>query len=93
MKLAAFQAGVLRQRFQYKSFEPAPINHERTSDDPVINTLLEDANRAVGELNAFSLIVPEIDWFIRMHVAKEAQTAAPAARVAGPFTSQTAHTR
>lgn len=50
------------------------MNHEWIWGDAVINTLLEAANRALGELNAFSLIVPDIDLFIEMHVVKEAQT-------------------
>jgi Fic family protein len=74
MKLETFVAGHLKQRYQYKSFEPVPVNHGWTWEDATINTLLEQANRALGELNAFSLIVPDIDLFIEMHVAKEAQT-------------------
>ncbi|MHB8249730.1 MAG: Fic family protein [Acidithiobacillus sp.] len=74
MKFETFQAGHWQQRYQYKSFEPVPVNHEWFWEDPAINTLLEAANRALGELNAFSLIVPDIDLFIEMHVVKEAQT-------------------
>lgn len=74
MKFETFKAGHWQQRYQYKSFEPIPVNHEWLWEDPAINTLLEAANRALGELNAFSLIVPDIDLFIQMHVVKEAQT-------------------
>ena len=74
MKFETFQAGRWQPRYQYKSFEPATVNHGWTWEDPTINALLEDANRALGELNAFSLIVPDIDLFIEMHVVKEAQT-------------------
>jgi Fic family protein len=74
MKFENFKAGHRQQRYQYKSFEPVPVNQEWTWEDPVIHTLLESANRALGELNAFSLIVPDIDLFIEMHVVKEAQT-------------------
>ena len=74
MKFEQFKAGVWRQQYQYKSFSPIPVNQEWTWEDPTIHTLLEQANRALGELNAFSLIVPDIDLFIEMHVVKEAQT-------------------
>ena len=74
MKFENFRAGKWHTRFRYKSFEPVPINLEWTWEDAAINTLLEEANRALGELNAFSLIVPDIDLFIQMHVVKEAQT-------------------
>ncbi len=74
MKLETFQAGTWHQRYQYKSFEPVLVNRQWHWEDPAINTLLESANRALGELNAFSLIVPNVDLFIQMHVVKEAQT-------------------
>ncbi len=74
MKLETFKAGVWRQQYQYKSFQPTLVNQLWTWEDPVINTLLEQATKALGELNAFSLIVPDIDLFIEMHVVKEAQT-------------------
>lgn len=73
MKFENFKAGRWQQRFQYKSFEPNPVDHDWTWEDPGVNVLLESANRAMGELNAFSLIVPDIDLFIEMHVVKEAQ--------------------
>ena len=74
MKFESFKAGRWQQRYQYKSFEPQPVNHGWTWEDPTINVLLEQATRALGELNAFSLIVSDIDLFIQMHVVKEAQT-------------------
>lgn len=74
MKFETFVAGKWISRYKYKSFEPVPVNHVWTWEDPSIGVLLEQANRALGELNAFSLIVPDIDLFIQMHVVKEAQT-------------------
>jgi Fic family protein len=74
MKFETFKAGRWYPRYQYKSFEPVLVNHDWTWEDPTTNLLLEQANRALGELNAFSLIVPDIDLFIEMHVVKEAQT-------------------
>ena len=74
MKFETFKAGAWIARYQYKSFEPVLVDHAWIWEDATINALLESANRALGELNAFSLIVPDIDLFIEMHVVKEAQT-------------------
>jgi Fic family protein len=74
MKIEAFKAGVWKSQYQYKSFSPTSINHEWNWDDPRINVLLEQATKALGELNAFSLIVPDVDMFIQMHIVKEANT-------------------
>jgi cell filamentation protein, protein adenylyltransferase len=74
MNFKNFKSGVFKQQYQYKSFSPSHINSLWIWDDPKINTLLEEATRTLGELNAFSLIVPDVDMFIKMHIIKEAQT-------------------
>jgi Fic family protein len=74
MNLKNFKSGVFKQQYQYKSFSPSSINNVWIWDDPSVNTLLSKADRLLGELNAFSLIVPDVDMFIRMHIVKEAQT-------------------
>jgi hypothetical protein len=59
MNIKNFKSGVFKQQYQYKSFSPALVNHVWIWEDPKINTLLSDADRALGELDAFSLIVPD----------------------------------
>jgi len=72
MNLRKFKAGSYRQQYQYKSFSPVLINHDWVWDEAKINVLMEQATRALGELNAFSMIVPDVNLFIRMHIIKEA---------------------
>ena len=84
MNLKNFRSGALKQQFQYKSFTPSLINQSWVWEDPKINTLLEQATRTLGELNAFSLMVPNVDLFIRMHIIKEAQTSS---RIEGTATT------
>ncbi|HEY9166397.1 MAG TPA: Fic family protein [Candidatus Kryptonia bacterium] len=83
MDLKEYSAGVFTQQYGYKSFDPTTINHEWSWSDPKINKLLADASRKLGELNAFAHSVPDIDVFIRMHVAKEA---AKSSRIEGTKT-------
>ena len=73
MNLKDFKSGMYKQQYQYKSFLPEKINHTWIWSDPKVNVLLEKATQSLGELNAFSLIVPDVDVFIQMHIVKEAQ--------------------
>ncbi len=72
MKIEQFIAGKHLQQKSYKSFSPTKINTSWTWKDVKINTLLAEANRKLGALDAFSQHAPDIDIFIEMHVIKEA---------------------
>ncbi|HEY6802053.1 MAG TPA: Fic family protein [Pyrinomonadaceae bacterium] len=74
MRTPPFKAGTYKQQYQYKSFSPNLINTPFDWDDPVIDVLLEDATRLIGELNAYSHLIPDVDFFIRMYILKEATT-------------------
>lgn len=72
MDITDFKAGQFEDRYHYKAFMPARICHEWVVADPELTELLGRADRALGALNAFAQLVPDIDFFIRMYVAKEA---------------------
>jgi len=74
MDLAKFKSGENIKQIEYSSFSPEKINHSWIISSPEVNKLLAEANRLIGELNAFSQIVPDVDFFISMHILKEATT-------------------
>lgn len=74
MDLSNFISGEHIKQKDYKSFQPEKINHSWIISSPEVNKLLAEANRLIGELNAFSQIIPNVDFFISMHILKEATT-------------------
>ncbi|MEO7045570.1 MAG: Fic family protein [Ferruginibacter sp.] len=72
LNISAFNSGSFRQQTGYKSFVPEAINRQWNIDIPELSQLLSEADRKLGELNAFGELVPDIDFFIKMHITKEA---------------------
>lgn len=74
MNIRSFKAGKKITQDGYKCFVPNLINHEWVLDVPELQSLVEEATAKVSALNAYSLMIPDVDLFIRMHIAKEATT-------------------
>jgi len=74
MDIKNFKAGKYIKQIEYSSFLPEKINTEWIISSPKVNHLLSEANRLLGELNAFSQLIPDVDFFIKMHISKEATT-------------------
>ena len=72
MDIADFKSGQLEDQYEYQAFLPETICREWVVADPELSELLGRADRALGELNAFAQLIPDIEFFIRMYVAKEA---------------------
>ncbi len=71
MNISSFKAGKAAQQYKYKSFEPNIVNVPWQVDNIELIMLLSQASIKLGELNAFSLLIPDVDFFIKMHVLKE----------------------
>lgn len=72
MNINDFIAGHYEPQYQYQSFLPTKIHHPWLIADAEVQDLLGRADRALGELNAFAQLIPNIDFFIQLYVAKEA---------------------
>ena len=74
MNINEFKAEHWERQYQYKSFLPELINLEWSVTDPETLTIMDEASRLLGELNAFSQLIPDVDFFTQMHITKEATT-------------------
>ena len=72
MKLEEYKSGKYVEMNDYKAFIPSKINYNWGWDDTKLDRLLAEANRQIGELNAYSLLIPNVDLYIKMHVKIEA---------------------
>ena len=70
MSAQKYISGIYKQHLEYKSFIPSCINKSFKWKDERINTLLEEAMKHLSELNAFSLFMPDIDFFIQMQIGR-----------------------
>ena len=70
--MKTFVAGKYRQHRGYRSFTPAFVNSHFVWEAPRITLQIEQTARLLGELNAYAVLVPDVDFSIPMSVAKEA---------------------
>ncbi len=72
IKIESYNPGHFENGYGYQYFVPETINDEWVWQSPEINQLLERAAVKLGMLNSFAHLVPNLDLFIQLHVAKEA---------------------
>lgn len=72
INISNFVSGVWEKQFEYESFLPEKVSRQWEFSSPDILKKLSEANRFLGKLDAFSDFIPDVNFFIRMHVTKEA---------------------
>lgn len=56
---------------EYRYFLPSYLNRQYSFNAPKLLTTLEQATKTLGELNAYGELIPDIDFFIKMHILSE----------------------
>lgn len=72
-----FIAGEFRMMYhknteiEYRYFLPNTLNRTYNFDTPKLLVTLEQAIKTLGELNTYGELIPDIDFFIKMHILSE----------------------
>ena len=75
MKKLNYKSGKYMKQGTYSSFMPSSLkNIQLDFSGTKIPKLLENALIELGELNAYSELMPDINFFVKMHIAKEASS-------------------
>lgn len=72
IKIDTFIAGRFENVLEYKAFNPELIDTSWSWSDRELTRLIEKSAIAIGQLDAYSYQIPDINHFIRMYVTKEA---------------------
>lgn len=72
LKIHDFNSGSATRQVDYKAFLPTKINNTWSWNDRELTRLVEKSALAIGQLDAYSHQIPNIEHFIRMYVVKEA---------------------
>lgn len=72
LKIHDFNAGSFTKHNEYKVFIPTKINNTWSWNDRELTRLIEKSAISIGQLDAYSHQIPNVDHFIRMYVIKEA---------------------
>lgn len=67
-----FRSGSFIKADDYEAFLPAKLHRKYQWDQWELHSAVEEATYLLGELNAFSQLIPNVEHFIKLHVIKEA---------------------
>lgn len=72
VRISTIEAGHWVRQQGYRAFVPVKVNRQWLIDVPELEALTAQAHQKLGELSAYAELVPDVDFFIKMHIAKEA---------------------
>lgn len=69
-----YKKGTYQKQYHYKCFVPPRLNEPFEWKSDNLLSLVSKASEALGALNAYAELVPDVNFFIEMHKIKEATT-------------------